>query len=296
MFGRSSNAVKAMNDVQRIKLQGGTANLSFSQIVCLICNAPDAQSNLSQEEFKQFRLVFDNFRKMTKCATVDLEGYLEMCKVIIGTFEKYFPYLLVDGEHSEDLELRNQIKIRKLYVDGYKFEDALLKYENEYDSIPPYSDYDPVKDPRAKLVFTEMVGFMSDFVIRYLFSKATISDFGILSGVADAVFLVNGERYLKDLNTTESAVTIYTMLSFAINGYSDAQIDNIMKKRREIAVKYYQEFHSRPNDQMFHTLSQDLVAEFIKTNPEINEWAVKKSLSDYNQNIIKCFLNMDLIR
>ena len=296
MFGRSSNAVKAMNDVQRIKLQGGTATLSFSQVVCLICNTPDAQSNLSQEEFRQFRLVFDNFRKMKKCATVDLDGYLDMCKVIIGTFEKYFPYLLVDGKHSEDLELRNQIKIRKLYADGYKFEDALLKYENEFDSIPPYSDYDPVKDPRAKLVFTEMVGFMSDFVIRYLFSKATISDFGILSGVADAVFLVNGERYLKDPNTTESAVTIYTMLSFAINGYSDAQIDNIMKKRREIAAKYYQQFHSLPNEQMFQALSQDLVAEFIKTNPEINEWAVKKSLSDYNQDILKCFLNMDLIR
>ena len=219
-----------------------------------------------------------------------------MCKVIIGTFEKYFPYLLVDGEHSENLELRNQIKIRKLYADGYKFEDALLKYENEFDSIPPYSDYDPVKDPRAKLVFTEMVGFMSDFVIKYLFSKATISDFGILSGVADAVFLVNGERYLKDLNTTENAVTIYTMLSFAINGYSDAQIDSIMKKRRDIAAKYYQEFRSLPNDQMFQALSQDLVAEFIETNPEINEWAVKKSLSDYNQNIMKSFLNMDLIR
>lgn len=296
MFGRSSNAAKAMNDVQRIKLQGGTANLSFSQIVCLICNAPDAQRNLTQEEFGRFRLVFDNFRKMTKCATVDFEGYLDMCRVIIGTFEKYFPYLLVDGEHSENLELRNQIKIRKLYADGYKFEDALLKYENEFDSIPPYSDYDPVKDPRAKLVFTEMVGFMSDFVIKYLFSKATISDFGILSGVADAVFLVNGERYLKDLNTTENAVTIYTMLSFAINGYSDAQIDSIMKKRRDIAAKYYQEFRSLPNDQMFHALSQDLVAEFIETNPEINEWAVKKSLSDYNQNIMKSFLNMDLIR
>lgn len=295
MFGRSSNAVKAMNDVQRIKLQGGTANLSFSQIVCLICNTSDAQSNLSQEEFKQFRAVFDSFRKMTKCATVDLEGYLDMCKVIIDTFEKYFPYLLVDGEHSESLELRNQIKIRKLYADGYKFEDALLKYENEFDSIPPYSDYDPVKDPLAKLVFTEMVGFMSDFVIRYLFSKATISDFGILTGVADAVFLVNGERYLKVLNTTENAVTMYTMLSFAINGYSDAQIDKIMKKRREIAAKYYQEFRSLPNDQMFQALSQDLVAEFIKTNPEINEWAVKKSLSDYNQNIMKSFLNMDLI-
>lgn len=295
MFGRSSNAVKAMNDVQRIKFQGGTANLSFSQIVCLICNTPDAQSNLSQEEFKQYRLVFDSFRKMTKCATVDLEGYLDMCKVIIGTFEKNFPYLLVDGEHSESLELRNQIKIRKLYADGYKFEDALLKYEDEFDSIPPYSDYDPVKDPRAKLVFTEMVGFMSDFVIRYLFSKATISDFGILSGIADAVFLVNGERYLKDLNTTENAITMYTMLSFAINGYSDAQIDNIMKKRREIAAKYYQEFRSLPYDQMFQALSQDLVAEFIETNPEINEWAVKKSLSDYNQNIIKSFLNMDFI-
>lgn len=295
MFGRSSNAVKAMNDVQRIKLQGGTANLSFSQIVCLICNTSDAQSNLSQEEFKQFRAVFDSFRKMTKCATVDLEGYLDMCKVIIDTFEKYFPYLLVDGEHSESLELRNQIKIRKLYADGYKFEDALLKYENEFDSIPPYSDYDPVKDPLAKLVFTEMVGFISDFVIRYLFSKATISDFGILTGVADAVFLVNGERYLKVLNTTENAVTMYTMLSFAINGYSDAQIDKIMKKRREIAAKYYQEFRSLPNDQMFQALSQDLVAEFIKTNHEINEWAVKKSLSDYNQNIMKSFLNMDLI-
>ena len=296
MFGRSSDAIKAMNDVQRIKLQGGTAKLSFSQIVCLICNTPDAQSNLSQEEFRQFRLVFDNFRKMTKCATVNIEGYLDMCKVIIGTFEKYFPFLLVDGEHSEDLELRNQIKIRKLYADGYKFEDALLKYENEFDSIPPYSDYDPVKDSLAKLVFTQMEGFMSEVVNKYLSGKATISDFGILSGVADAIFLVIGERYLKDPITTENAVTIYTMLSFAINGYSDTQIDDIMKKRRELASNYYQRFRSMPNDMIFQVSSKNLVAEFIKTNPEINRWAVKKTLTDYNQNLIKCILNMDLNR
>ncbi len=295
MFGRSSNAVKAMNDVQRIKNSGGTADLSFSQIVCLICNSQDAEKNLSPEEFSQFRLIFDNFRKMTKCSTVDMSGYLDMCKVIIGTFEKYFPYLLVDGEHSENLELRNQIKIRKLYADGYRFENALSVYEEQYDTIPLYRDYDPMKMPQAKQVFSLMEYFMSDFIGKYLFSKASVSGFGILSGVADAIYLVVSERFaigadkfekaLSDFKTEENAITMYTMIAFGINGYSDSQIDTIMKKRLEIASKYYQEGRGKPTIQMLEKIANDLIDTFTEKNPEINYWAVRKSLVDYHQNI-----------
>ena len=99
MFGRSSNAVKGMQEIQRIKTYGGTAKLSFSQIICLICNSPDAQKNLSPDEFETFKAIFAEFRRQSKYTTVDYNGYIDMCAVISGEFEKHFPYLLIDGEH-----------------------------------------------------------------------------------------------------------------------------------------------------------------------------------------------------
>ncbi len=285
MFGRSSNAMKAMNDIQRLKMSGGTAKLSPSQIVALICNSQDAKRNLSQEEFEWFCAVFSEVRSRTKCETVNMNGYLDMCKVIIRTFEKRFPYLLVDGEHSENIELRNQIKIRKLYADGIKFDEALTIYENDYDSIPPYTNYDPLKHKEARQMFDIMETFMADFITKYMFSRPSLADLGFISGVADAIYLLTADKYIKDISTEENAITTYTMLSFAVCDYSDSQIDTIMKRRLDIASNFYKENVGKPNSQVIDTIANKTISEFKAINPEINYWAVQNSLSEYHQKI-----------
>lgn len=286
MFGKSSNAIKAMNDVQRIKNFGGTAKLSYSQIVCLICNSQDAQKNLTAEEFAQFQAVFKNYRAETKCATVDMNGYIQMCQVIIRTFEKYFPYLLVDGEHSENLEIRNQIKIRKLYADGYSFDDALMKYENDYDSIPSYDDYDPINNPKADQIMRLMASFMHQMIKAHL-PKANPTILGILSGVADTVYLTLAERYVKDYETEEYAITGYTIITFANLNWSDDQIDTIMTKRREITTKFFETNTGKPNAQIIDTLANYLVSSLSAYNPVIDIARVKATLSNYHQSVFK---------
>ena len=282
MFGRSSNAAKGMQDVQRIKTYGGTAKLSFSQIICLICNSPDAQKNLSPEEFEIFKAIFAEFRRQSKCNTVDYNGYIDMCTVIIGEFEKHFPYLLVDGEHSENLELRNQIKIRKLFADGGTFKDALVKYENEYDAIPLYRDYDPVLNPKAKRVFNFMEQFMAKVVNEPLCGKGNVNDFGLLSGVADVIYLIILSRFGNIDAQEETAITMYNMIAFAIYGFSDKQIDIMMKRRKETVALYFQKLHASPISQVLETLSEDLHDE-IGAHSETS--VIENILSDYYDDI-----------
>ncbi len=282
MFGRNSNAVKGMQEVQRIKTYGGTAKLSFSQIICLICNSPDAQKNLSPEEFEIFKAIFASFRRQSKCNTVDYNGYIDMCAVIIDEFEKHFPYLLVDGEHSENLELRNQIKIRKLFADGVKFKDALVRYENEFDSIPLYRDYDPIQNQKAKSVFNLMEHFMAKIVDDHLGGKGNVNDFGILSGAADVIYLIISSR-LGDIDAQEeTAITMYNMIAFAIYGFSDDQIDIIMKKRKETVALYFQKLHASPINQVLETLSSDLSVEIGVYSEES---MIKQTLSNYNDDM-----------
>ena len=96
MFGRNSNALKAMIEIQKIKDNGGKANISLSQVVCLICNSPDAKRNLNAEEYAIYNRIFSDYRRQSKCKTIDYQGYIDMCTIIIDSFEKHFPYLLID--------------------------------------------------------------------------------------------------------------------------------------------------------------------------------------------------------
>ena len=53
MFGRSSDPIKAATDVSKMVVYGGTAKISYSQIVAIISNSDDAKSNLNREELRK---------------------------------------------------------------------------------------------------------------------------------------------------------------------------------------------------------------------------------------------------
>ncbi len=246
MFGRNSNALKAMIEIQKIKDNGGKANISLSQVVCLICNSPDAKRNLNAEEYAIYNRIFSDYRRQSKCKTIDYQGYIDMCTIIIDSFEKHFPYLLIDGEHSKNLELRDQIKIRKLFNDGIKFKEALFKYENEYDSIPRFVDYDPIEQPKAKRIYTIMGEYVSTIVSQVLKTKADTSLLGKLLGALDAIYLLTFNQISAINQNEEAAITMYTMIDLGIYGCSDAQINSIMEIRKEIAASYLINRASKP--------------------------------------------------
>lgn len=128
MFGRSSNSVKGALAVQKLKTPGATAKLSFSQVVFIISNMEDAKKNLTADEYEQFKNLFQGFRSSDDLIKVDLDGYHTMCSKIIDTYEKYFPYMLVDGNVSMNLKPQDQLRIRKLYQDGFSYWEAYPKF------------------------------------------------------------------------------------------------------------------------------------------------------------------------
>ncbi len=287
MFGRSSDSIKAMKDIQRIKLNGGFADLSYSQVVNLISNTPDAQKNLTPEEFTKYREIFEKYRKKTKCITTDINGYLCLCGDIINEYEKYFPYLLVDGNHSENLELKDQIKIRKLYADGFIWEKAVLKYENEYDYIAPYKDYDPIKQPKAKQIFKIMELALVDFFTDYAFVDNTLENNGLIFGMLDSIYHSTGERFSAiDTQGLENAITLYTMIQLAIYNYPDNYINIIMKNRLETVKKYYPTYTGKPTSKLIEALTRDIITTFDKGNSQKNYESVKKSFINYQQSIL----------
>jgi len=122
---------KAAADVQRIK-RGGTANLSISQIVCLITNMMDAKNNLSDKEYKE---VHDLFIKMRGCTTkvkMNIDTYTYTAVEIIKYFDKLAPYEKYCGgndfEYSllmQDIFGENHKKIRSLRREIYRMELVL---------------------------------------------------------------------------------------------------------------------------------------------------------------------------
>ena len=82
--------LKAMRDVQRIK-SGGKASLSVSSISNMIINLPNANRNLSKDDYDK---VIDIYSKMRKCTTkidMDIEGYYKITIDILCEFDKVVP-------------------------------------------------------------------------------------------------------------------------------------------------------------------------------------------------------------
>lgn len=94
-MGLFSN-IKAIRDVQRIR-SGGTANLSISQITCLITNMQDARKNLSSEKFEAVYALFNELRKCKIKMKMDINGYYDTAVKIIKRFDVIAPYEKYSG-------------------------------------------------------------------------------------------------------------------------------------------------------------------------------------------------------
>lgn len=286
MFGRSSNGVKGMMNVQRLKSQGGVVQLSLSQIVICICNGSDAKANLSPEEFAQFRAIFETFRRETKCIAVNMDGYLQMCDSIISTFEQFIPFMLIDGEHSNKLEMRNQIKIRKMYDEGIRFRDAVYKYEFEYETIGQYTNYDPVGSEVAKELERQEKGFAIDFVQKFQL-KPTLADYGFLMGAACSLYYIIASRFGGVNQNEDSALSINDMLGFAILDFSDDDIHVIMKNRQETAASFLTKLGgSLPNTIIAEKVSQMVIERYRNMIPSSRQGEVQKNVLDYYNNLV----------
>lgn len=96
--------IKAMADVQRIK-NGGTANLSISQIVCLIVNLQDAKKNLPKQQFEAVYFTFKQFRKQKEKMELTIEGYYRVASGIILLFNQIAPYEKYSGMNQIETRL-----------------------------------------------------------------------------------------------------------------------------------------------------------------------------------------------
>lgn len=124
--------IKAMKDLQRIK-SGGKAKISIAQITNMIVNMPDAQKNLSDNQFKAVYALYQELRKCNTKMEMDIEGYYTTCIDIIKRFDVLAPYEKFSGGNElefsfmmEDLRKHNQLVQEELF-------DLVDKYQNEYD-------------------------------------------------------------------------------------------------------------------------------------------------------------------
>lgn len=106
-MGIFSNA-KAIADIQRIK-NGGTANLSPSQITNLLINLPDAKKNLTEQQFGAVYYLYKEMNSITRKMKLDIDGYYEQAANIIKMFDKLAPYEKYSG--TDELETMLLLKV-----------------------------------------------------------------------------------------------------------------------------------------------------------------------------------------
>lgn len=125
------SGIQAISGVQKIK-NGGMAKLSISQVTSLIINLPDAQKNLSKEEYNR---VYSLFSQMEKCTTkmlMNMDLYLDTVVKIIKKFDKIAPYEKYSGGNEiefsflmADIRGENYEEIRRLQNLISKMENAM---------------------------------------------------------------------------------------------------------------------------------------------------------------------------
>lgn len=119
------SGLKAVLAVEKMK-KGGTAKLSIGQITNLIVNMPDAQKNLSKEQFQN---VYSMYLAFTKCNTkmlIDLGEYYETACQIISVFNKLAPYELYSGGNKIETKFLLQ-EVEKVEAENPEFSSGVLK-------------------------------------------------------------------------------------------------------------------------------------------------------------------------
>lgn len=122
---RRNNPMRASQDIQSIKLSGGSTEMSRAEIVFLITNLQDAKVNLNSKEFQYVQSVFAKFQQDNLLRTMNFNQYIEECKLIIAEYEKKIPYFLIDGNISENISAVKKAKVWELYIAGLSAEEAL---------------------------------------------------------------------------------------------------------------------------------------------------------------------------
>ena len=96
---------RAEEDIQRIKLLGGTAELSIAQITYLIINLQDAQQNLTGQQFAEVYSIFQEMQRYTAKIKMDFNGYLDTAVKIIRRFDEVAPYEKYSGNDEDECAL-----------------------------------------------------------------------------------------------------------------------------------------------------------------------------------------------
>lgn len=128
--------IKAVGAVQKIK-NGATALLTISQITGLLINLPDAEKNLSKEEFNRIYALFKEMRKCNTKMQMNIDLYLDTAVKIIKEFDKIAPYEKYSGGNEiefsflmADIRGKNYEEIRKLRETISKMEAALQQKDS----------------------------------------------------------------------------------------------------------------------------------------------------------------------
>lgn len=94
--------IKAAYLVQKMKIGGGYAKLSYSQITYLIVNMSDAKENLEAPVFEKVLKLFYKLRSDRKRIKMDMDGYLAVSIDIIKQFNAIAPYEKYSGNTDEN--------------------------------------------------------------------------------------------------------------------------------------------------------------------------------------------------
>lgn len=141
--------LKAAKDVQKLK-NGGTAELSISQITGLLINLIDANKKLSKEKYNEIFKLYSELRTCKTKMKMDLNGYYETAVDIIKKFDKIAPYEKYSGGNEVEFkflmdEIRNDessssnSKVKK-YSDIEKAEICILLFNKSTRFINAFTE------------------------------------------------------------------------------------------------------------------------------------------------------------
>ena len=231
---RSSNGYTALAEMQRIKMFGGTALLSQSQIVMMIINLQDAKRNLSSERYYRVEKMYSFYRKKKKCMALDMNGYYRECLSIISSFEIIAPYLLFDGEMSAQIEMRDQLRINALHTKGIRFPQSLQMMEEHRDEIN-CMDFDSIQIPEGKTAFQMVLPQVGLFVKFLQRIKQQVTPRIFITAFAICEYL---RIYTGPVNENLATAYIAYLLEFlAKHDYPDREIDELMSYRQTIVYR-----------------------------------------------------------
>lgn len=161
IFKRSSNDTKAIINVQQMRISGDSVHLSMSQIVMQIISLQDAKRYLPQEDFERVYALFYRTRKDKRCVKMDYPTYLKYCQHIICDFEEIAPYLLFDGNISQNLEMRDQIRIFAMHAQGIRYPESAEILSAHRETIDCTS-YEMVHDAEGKQMLHAILGAVKE--------------------------------------------------------------------------------------------------------------------------------------